>query len=84
MIIGNLPNSIHDGVQLQTGKWYVWIEIRKCPPHMINVLKPSVSLGVFKVVDEGEPWKIDGKKAVTKGFFKRATSPFGIAIEIIK
>jgi hypothetical protein len=82
MRIGNFQYRIGEAIQLN--KWLFSIEIGKCPPHMFGIFRPYINLIFIKIIDEGEPYKIDGRPSVQKGGVWRWVCPFGISIEFRK
>lgn len=81
MKIANFKHEIGEAVPV--GKWLFAIEILKCPPSMCRVFKPYISLIFTKIIEAGEPWKIDGKPQIKKGGWWSWTCPKGISIKII-
>lgn len=82
MIIGNLPKD--RGVQLDLNKWYFSLEIKKCPPNMIGIIRPHVFICLMKILDYGEPQIMNGREMKKKGFYRRFNSPYGFNFEFHK
>jgi len=78
-----IENKPMMGGATELNKWYFGIEILKCPPSMFRVFKPFIFIWWFKIIEEGELWKIGGKAGKKKGGWWHWTSPKGISIEII-
>lgn len=79
MKVGNFPP---EGSSYPIGKWLYLFQIRWCPPYMIGVFKPEVLVALIKVLDAGEPDKIDGRPRKQLGGWRRFTLPFGIIFHI--
>lgn len=80
MRIGNYDYNIGDSIPLN--KWLFSIEVLKCPPQMIGVIKPCVFLVCTKIIEAGEPWKVNGKPEVKKGGWWSWTVPYGLIVDI--
>ena len=70
--------------QAKLGKWYVGIEILKCPRYQIRVFRPFIFIWCVKWEDFGEPDRLNGREEKRKGIIKTWTSPIGIFVEITK
>lgn len=64
------------------GKWLFCLEIVKCPPYMYKVFKPNIRIVFAKIIDPGEPYKLDGRPIKKKGGWWSWTCPFGIVFDI--
>ena len=79
-----IANYKHEqGETVPTGKWLFSIEIVRCPPYMHKVFKPHIFIVFAKIIDPGEPYKLDGRPMKKKGGWWSWTLPFGIVFEII-
>jgi hypothetical protein len=81
MKIGRLHKM---GEAIKLNKWYVGIEILKCPPTMVGIFRPYFFFICVKFKTLGEPYMIGGKKEEKIGGWKRWSSPIGIVFEIIR
>ena len=81
MILGIKPKL---GEQGDLNKWYYGIEIIKCNPQILGILKPYILIWFIKWFDFGEPYTLNGRKEKRKGIIKRFEFPYGIRIEFFK
>jgi hypothetical protein len=66
------------------GIWYVGIEIRKCPPWTIGAFRPWIFIWAFKVLDHGEPGKLDGRPERKRGGYWYGAFPYSIELIITR
>jgi len=70
---------------MEINKWYIGIEILKCPPTMRDVFKPYFFVMFMKYIDFGDfHIRPDGRPAKVKGGWKMWSFPIGIEIRIIR
>ena len=80
MKIGNVP--IHRN-ELKLNKWYIGLEINKCPPTMFGVFRPHIFIIFVKFKQFAEPYDLLGNENEIKiGGWKSWSSPIGIELKI--
>lgn len=80
MIIGNRSEL---GVRADLNKWYIFIEILKCPPNQIGIYRPYIMIGFVKWTDHGEYGKFNGRKEKKIGGWREYSSPIGIEFKLL-
>lgn len=74
-----------EGDAYEVGKLYAWIEVGIRDAYMHpDIVQPYIFFGIRKVVDPGEPYKICGRAADIRGFWRRWRCPFGIYFRIVR
>lgn len=77
-IIGKKPA---DGSAVETNKWYVGFEIRKCPPEQFQIFRPAIFMWCVKFMKPSQPHAMRDPNDKVGGF-KSFVSPIGIVFRI--
>lgn len=82
MNIGNLPKDFYKGASFELNKWYIWLTVLPRSPHRFRVFRPYFIFGFIKIIDSGEPTRLDGRPEKRKGIYKKWEFPIGLSVEI--
>lgn len=79
MKIGNTPKEYS---KLELNKWYISLEILKCPPTMFGVFRPYIFIIFTKFKQFGELYILGGPEEKKIGGWWKWSSPIGIEFRI--